>query len=189
MAKRSAAKKAAAPARKSAGRKKVAAKKAAPAARVLKKSAAAAKTKKAAGKKRAKKPAARGANPLAVLFAPVAGAERKDFGHVQLEVGRAGAARVKRMIYPAGFHWKKDMKPVTGTELCMHAHVGFLVHGEIHIEYADGCVVEHKAPQIVAIDPGHDGWVVGKDPVVLIEFDFERDTVSKLGMPDAHRHA
>src|SRR5256886_9286088 len=60
--------------------------------------------------------------------------------------------------------------------------------GEIHIEYADGCVVEHKAPQIVAIEPGHDGWVVGNEPVVLIEFDFEGDTVRRLGMPDAHRH-
>jgi hypothetical protein len=106
----------------------------------------------------------------------------------QPEVGRAGAARVKRMIYPVGFHWLKDMQPVVGTDLCMHAHVGFLARGEIHIEYADGCVVEHKAPQIVAIDPGHDGWVVGKEPVVIIEFDFEGDTVSRLGMPDAHRH-
>jgi hypothetical protein len=118
----------------------------------------------------------------------VKGAERRDIGHVQLEVGRAGEARVKRMIYPPGFHWKKDMRPVTGTELCMHAHVGFLAHGEIHIEYADGCVVEHRAPQIVAIEPGHDGWVVGAEPVVLIEFDFERDTISRTGMPDAHRH-
>ena len=122
------------------------------------------------------------------LLAAVKGAERRNIGHVQLEVGRAGAARVKRMIYPVGFRWSKDMKPVVGTDLCMHAHVGFLARGEIHIEYADGCVVEHKAPQIVAIDPGHDGWVVGKEPVVLIEFDFERDTVNRLGMPSAHRH-
>ncbi len=112
----------------------------------------------------------------------------RTIGHVQLEVGRAGAARVKRMIYPPGFHWAVDMKPVTGTDLCMHAHVGFLAHGEIHIEYADGCIVEFRAPQVVAIEPGHDGWVVGQEPVVLIEFDFERDTVEKLGMPDAHRH-
>jgi hypothetical protein len=122
------------------------------------------------------------------LLAAVKGAERRNIGHVQLEVGRAGAGRVKRMIYPAGFRWSKDMKPVVGTDLCMHAHVGFLARGEIHIEYADGCVVEHKAPQIVAIDPGHDGWVVGKEPVVLIEFDFEGDTVSRLGMPDSHQH-
>jgi len=124
----------------------------------------------------------------AALFAVIPNAERREIGHVRLDVGRAGAARVKRMIYPAGFHWAADMKPVTGTDLCMHAHVGFLAHGEIHIEYADGCVHEFRAPQIVAIEPGHDGWVVGKEPVVLIEFDFERDTVKKLGMPDAHRH-
>ena len=61
--------------------------------------------------------------------------------------------------------------------------------GEIHVEYADGCVVEFKAPQVVAIDPGHDGWVVGTGPAVLIEFDFESDSVRRLGMPDAHRHA
>ena len=122
------------------------------------------------------------------LLAPVKGAERKNFGRVRLDIGRAGAARVKRMVYPVGFRWSVDMKPVVGTELCMHAHVGFLAHGEIHIEYTDGCVVEHKAPQIVAIEPGHDGWVVGNEPVVLIEFDFESDTVARLGMPDVHRH-
>jgi len=122
------------------------------------------------------------------LFATVKGATHRYLGHVRLDVGRAGAARVKRMIYPPGFRWSKDMRPVVGTDLCMHAHAGFLAHGEIHIEYADGCVVEHKAPQIVAIDPGHDGWVVGKEPVVIIEFDFESDTVQRLGMPEAHKH-
>jgi hypothetical protein len=75
-----------------------------------------------------------------------------------------------------------------GTALCMHAHVGFLVSGEIHIEYADGCVVEHKAPQILAIEPGHDGWVVGKEPVVVIEFDFEKNTIDRLGISGVHRH-
>ena len=154
--------------------------------------------KKKPARKTVKKPAARAQRrktpprrPKAVdpLFAPVKGAERREVGHVRLEVGRAGAARVKRMIYPPGFRWSVDMKPSVGTDLCMHAHVGFLASGEIHIEYADGCIVEHKAPQIVSIEPGHDGWVVGRKPVVLIEFDFEKDTVSRLGMPDAHRHS
>jgi hypothetical protein len=122
------------------------------------------------------------------LLDSVRGAEHRYVGHVRLDVGKAGAARVKRMIYPPGFHWAKDMKPITGTELCMHAHVGFLARGEIHIEYADGCIVEHKAPQVVAIEPGHDGWVVGYEPVVLIEFDFAGDTVNRLGMPAEHKH-
>ena len=144
---------------------------------------------KATRRKAAKRGAsARVARP-SEIFAPVVGAERREVGHVLLEVGKAGAARVKRMVYPAGFRWSVDMKPVVGTELCMHAHVGFLVHGEIHIEYPDGCVIEHRAPQIVAIEPGHDGWVVGKEAVVMIEFDFERETASRLGMPDSHRHS
>lgn len=152
--------------------------------------------KKRAGKGRTRTPrATRGhlapnkrVTTIDPLLAPVRGAERRDIGHVRLEVGRAGEARVKRMIYPPGFRWSKDMKPAIGGDLCMHAHVGFLARGEIHIEYADGCIIEHKAPQIVAIEPGHDGWVVGKEPVVLIEFDFERDTIRRTGMPDAHRH-
>src|ERR1044071_5523136 len=145
--------------------------------------------KKAAARKAApKKPARSAPRRPSELFAPVKGAERREIGHVLLEVGKAGNARVKRMVYPAGFKWSRDMKPVVGTELCMHAHVGFLVHGEIHIEYPDGCVIEHRAPQIVVIEPGHDGWVVGKEPVVMIEFDFEGDTIAKLGVPSSHSH-
>jgi hypothetical protein len=144
--------------------------------------------KKAAMKKSsARKPPATSGVEHDALFATVKGATHRYLGHVRLDVGKAGSARVKRMIYPPGFRWSKDMKHVVGTDLCMHAHAGFLAHGEIHIEYADGCVVEHKAPQIVAIEPGHDGWVVGKEPVVIIEFDFEGETAQRLGM-EAHRH-
>lgn len=122
------------------------------------------------------------------LLAPIKGATAREIGGVKLDVAPAGAARVKRMIYPPGFRWSTAMKPVVGTERCMHAHVGFLARGEIHIEYGDGCVMEFNAPQIVAIDPGHDGWVVGREPVVLIEFDFEGETIARLGMPAEHHH-
>ena len=122
------------------------------------------------------------------LLAPIPGADSRRLNGVQVDVAPAGSGRIKRVIYEPGFRWSTHMKDSVGTDLCMHAHAGFLAHGEIHIEYADGCVVEHKAPQIVAIDPGHDGWVVGKEPVVIIEFDFEGDTVQRLGMPEAHRH-
>jgi hypothetical protein len=137
---------------------------------------------------KAKRPAKAPRGIPDALTAPLKGAARRKVGKVQLDVGPAGAARVKRMIYPVGFRWSVDMKPVVGTDLCMHAHVGFLARGRFHVEYADGCTIECKAPQIVAIDPGHDGWVVGNEPAVLIEFDFEGDTIERLGMPAAHRH-
>jgi hypothetical protein len=140
--------------------------------------------------KRTRRPTARPRRaPRDPLLTPLKGVVRRKVGHVQMEVGTAGAGRVKRLIYPAGFRWSVHMKPVVGTDLCMHAHVGFLARGRIHIEYADGCRVECKAPQIVAIEPGHDGWVVGDEPVVLIEFDFEGETIERLGMPARHFHA
>jgi hypothetical protein len=134
---------------------------------------------------RKSKPRSKNVDPL---LAPVKGATHRSLGRVRLDVGPAGAARVKRLIYPPGFRWSKDMKPVVGTDLCMHAHVGFLVSGEIHIEYADGCIIEHKAPHVMAIEPGHDGWVVGKAPAIVIEIDFESDTINRLGMPSQHQH-
>jgi hypothetical protein len=147
---------------------------------------------KKTARKSVKKPAATTRRRAAMkskdpLLQPVRGAEHRYVGHVRLDVGKAGAARVKRMIYPPGFRWSVDMKPVTGGDFCMHGHAGFLAKGRIHIEYADGCIVEHQAPQIIAIAPGHDGWVVGREPVVMIEFDFEGDTVKKLAMKP-HRH-
>jgi hypothetical protein len=122
------------------------------------------------------------------LLAPLKGADHRDLNGVQLDVVRAGNSRVKRVVYQPGFRWSTHMKPTTGTDLCMHAHVGFLARGQIHIEYADGCKQEFAAPEVVVIDPGHDGWVVGGEAAVLIEFDFEGNTASRLGMPPSHRH-
>ena len=121
------------------------------------------------------------------LLAQIPGADRREVGGVTLEVVRAGAARVKRMIYPVGFRWSTNMKPLVDTALCMHAHVGFLARGSIHIGYPDGCVKEYSAPAVMAIEPGHDGWVVGNEPAIVIEFDFEGDTARRLGMVE-HRH-
>jgi hypothetical protein len=122
------------------------------------------------------------------LLAPLKDADSREIGGVRLDIVRVGAARVKRTIYPAGFRWSTHMKSIVGTDLCMHAHVGFLARGQIHIHYPDGCTLEFAAPQVVSIDPGHDAWVMGDEPAVLIEFDFERETADRLGLPKFHSH-
>ena len=122
------------------------------------------------------------------LLASIPGAESRQLNGVQVDVARAGNGRVKRVIYQPGFRWSTHMKGTVATELCMHAHVGFIARGRIHVEYADGCIEEFVAPQVVAIHPGHEGWVVGDEPAVLIEFDFEGDTASRFGMAGGHRH-
>src|ERR1700693_5561939 len=121
------------------------------------------------------------------LLARMKADERREVGGVQVDIAKTGNVRVKRMIYPPGFNFDVHLKTVVGTDLCMHAHVGFMAHGQINVRFADGCVVEYKAPQFVAVEPGHQGWVVGDEPAVLIDFDFEGDTVERLGVP-GHKH-
>ena len=121
------------------------------------------------------------------LLAPIQGADSRTVGGVQVDVMPAGSGRIKRVIYQPGFRWSTHMKSTVGTELCMHAHVGFIARGRIGVRYADGTSAEFAAPQVVAIDPGHDGWVVGDEAAVLIEVDFMGDTAARFGMTDRRR--
>ena len=121
------------------------------------------------------------------LTAPIEGAEHQSVGGAEIDIGRTGAARVKRIVYPAGFRWSKNMRPEIGGDSCKHAHVGFLARGAIAGEYTDGCRFAHRAPAFVAIEPGHDAWVEGDEAAVLVEFDFEGKTAERLGLSE-HRH-
>ena len=125
--------------------------------------------------------------PIDPLTAPIPGADSRVVGGVQVDVVQAGSGRIKRVIYQPGFRWSTHMKEKVGTELCMHAHVGFIARGRIAVRYGDGTTAEFAAPQVVAVEPGHDGWVVGEEPAVLIEVDFMGDTAARFGMADRRR--
>jgi len=122
------------------------------------------------------------------LLDPIPGVEHVEVAGVKIDAAQAGQGRIKRVTYPAGFRWSEQMKKISGTELCMHAHVGFIARGEIGVRYGDGCTAKFRAPQFVVIEPGHEGWVEGNESAVMIEFDFAADTTKRLGMPDEHRH-
>lgn len=119
------------------------------------------------------------------LLAPMEGSEHQTFAGMQIDVTHVGDARIKRLVYPPGGRWSEHVKPLVGTEWCQHAHVGFLARGHFVGEYADGTTFDHTAPCAIAVSPGHDSWVEGDEPVVLIQFDFERDTLQRLGLQSA----
>ncbi len=140
----------------------------------------------------AKRKAARWSPPPSArdpLLTPIAGADRHEVGGVKIDIARAGNGRIKRIVYPRGFRWSTHMKPTVGTDLCMHAHVGLLARGRVHGEYADGCTFAYVAPGVVVVEPGHDAWVVGDEPAVLIQFDAEGETARRFGLPEEHCHA
>jgi quercetin dioxygenase-like cupin family protein len=125
---------------------------------------------------------------MSTLEDPMAGARNTTVGGVVIDEVPAGRARVKRVIYPPGFRWSTHMAPVTGTDRCQHAHVGFVAQGSLAVEYPDGCVVEYHAPAALVVEPGHDGWVIGDTSAVLIQVDCDTETVARFGMTGAHAH-
>jgi hypothetical protein len=122
------------------------------------------------------------------LLTPMPDAEHHDVGGVHVDVFRVGNGRVRRVLYPAGFRWSTDLAPVVGTDSCQHTHVGFLASGHIAGRYGDGCEFDFRAPAAVLIEAGHDGWVVGDEQAVLIEFDCEARTAEHFGLPTRHQH-
>lgn len=123
------------------------------------------------------------------LIDPIPGAKHTDVGGLSVDEVEAGIGRVKRVIYPPGWSWTDNMSDITGTDTCRHAHVGFIAQGTMVVRFDDGCEVTYTAPAAVIVEPGHDGWVVGDDAVVLIQVDAGPDTVDRLGLDTvAHTH-
>jgi hypothetical protein len=121
------------------------------------------------------------------LLAPLEGAERREVGGVVVECVRAGEARLAKITYPRGYRWSTHLAPEIPGELCMHAHVGFLVRGRMQGEYADGCTFDFTAPAAVVVEPGHDAWVVGDEDAIFLQVDFEGATAARFGL-EQHTH-
>ena len=126
--------------------------------------------------------------PGDALTAPIPGTTHQSFGPVEIDVAEVGDARIRRCTYPPGLKWSTDLKPLLGSDLCEHAHAGFLAAGALTYEYPDGCQVVLEAPAVIDVSPGHDAWVVGDAPAVTVEIDFMGDTISRMGLSGEHAH-
>ena len=82
----------------------------------------------------------------------------------------AGGAQVGRITVQPGWRWSQDVKPVAGTDLCMAPHQQYQLSGHMHIVMSDGTELDTGPGEITSLPPGHDAWVVGDEPVVLIDF-------------------
>jgi class 3 adenylate cyclase len=96
--------------------------------------------------------------------------EVNEGGGVREEVLQLEDMAVARTVHPVGWKWSTDVKPIVGTDLCQHRHVGFVLSGRLVFQLADGSI--HRAAEWNAYDvpPGHDSWVEGEAPAVVLEW-------------------
>jgi mannose-6-phosphate isomerase-like protein (cupin superfamily) len=88
----------------------------------------------------------------------------------RIEVVRLGSQSAARITFQPGWRWSTSIKPVVGTESCQARHVGTIVSGRMRVVHDDGTEVEAGPGTVYVIEPGHDAWVVGEEPVVGFEF-------------------
>ena len=84
--------------------------------------------------------------------------------------GKLGGGEVGRYTFQPGWRWSEHIRPVVGTESCQTEHIGYVVSGTLHAQSDDGSSGDVAPGNVYRIAPGHDGWVVGDEPVVVVEF-------------------
>jgi hypothetical protein len=109
----------------------------------------------------------------------MASAERKDLNAADetrsFPKGRAdlitiGGGQVGRLTFEPGWRWSEHVKPIAGTESCEAPHFQYHVSGRLHVVMTDGTEFDAEPGQVTALPSGHDAWVVGDEPAVVVDW-------------------
>ena len=93
-----------------------------------------------------------------------------DFPNVHTDIVHLGDMTVGRFVNGPGWRWSRDVRPTVGGEWCQIRHVGFIISGRLGADFTDGSSIVFGPGDVFEIPPGHDGYTVGDEPVVQIEW-------------------
>jgi hypothetical protein len=96
--------------------------------------------------------------------------EVRTFEKGKLELLNIGGGVVGKLTLEPGWRWLKHVKPIAKTDWCEAPHFQYHASGRIHIVMSDGTEFEAGPGDVTALPSGHDAWVVGNEPVVLIDW-------------------
>ncbi len=91
--------------------------------------------------------------------------ERGKLALVSFKDGTVG-----RAVLEPGWKWSKHVKPIAKTKSCEAPHFQYHVTGVLHVLMDDGTEMDIGPGEVSSIPPGHDAWVVGVEPVTMIDF-------------------
>lgn len=96
--------------------------------------------------------------------------EIRTFEKGHLEIIHLGDLALGRLTQEPGWHWAEHVGPITGTRSCQSHHVGFVISGRAHVVMDDGSQIDLVPGAAIEIPPGHDAWVVGDEPAIVVDF-------------------
>ena len=96
--------------------------------------------------------------------------EVREFPKGRLELIKIGGSSVGRATFEPGWRWSTCVQPIARTESCQAAHFQYHLSGVMRVRMDDGREFDCKAGDVSLLPAGHDAWVVGDEPVVVIDF-------------------
>lgn len=96
--------------------------------------------------------------------------EVREFPKGRLELVTIGGAIIGRAIFEPGWRWLTSIQPLTKTKSCEAPHFQYHVSGTMVVKMDDGTVLKCKAGDVSLLPSGHDAWVEGNEPVVVVDF-------------------
>ncbi|HTG46536.1 MAG TPA: cupin domain-containing protein [Actinomycetota bacterium] len=96
--------------------------------------------------------------------------EVREFPNGRAEILEVGDSEIGRLILEPGWRWSNDVKPVAGTESCEAPHFQYHVQGSLAIRMDDGTEFVAQPGDITSLPQGHDAWVVGDEPVIVVDW-------------------
>ena len=95
--------------------------------------------------------------------------EARRFDKGLLELVKLGGVTFGRGTFQPGWKWSTSVKPLVKTASCEAPHLQYHVAGRLHVVMDDGSEAEFGPGDVSLLPPGHDAWVVGNEPVVVID--------------------
>jgi hypothetical protein len=110
--------------------------------------------------------------------------ETREFPNGKADILNIGGGAVGRLVFQPGWRWSKDVQPLVNTHSCEAPHFQYHLSGRLAIKMDDGTELVAGPGDVTALPSGHDAWVVGDEPVVVIDW----FGASNYGKDHGHQH-
>jgi hypothetical protein len=107
--------------------------------------------------------------------------EVRTFDKGKVEIINVGGRMVGRATFLPGWKWSESVKPLVKTKSCEAPHFQYHLSGTLRIKTDDGIERDCKAGDVSMLGSGHDAWVIGNEPVVVVDFQGMIDYAKKSG--------
>ena len=105
--------------------------------------------------------------------------ETRSFEKGKVELVNFENVTIGRAVFEPGWSWDKCVKPIVKTNSCEAPHTSVIISGRMKVRMDDGTEAEGGPGDIAVIPPGHNAWVIGNEPCVMLDFTGAKDYAKK----------